>query len=397
MRFAREAVLRKIVVASLILVVFAPFTFAQNADGLVLTFSTVGDSRQDPKNPDPSTTPVSGQDQNWLENTKALSRMLRTIEQQKSNFLFYDGDMIMGYGAAVVPADTTTVNGIVSSDLMQFYKQYGFWRGMVAGTMENGVYVFPVAGNHEVQCNSKNTTQCEVSGKHAMVQNEDAWRKNMSDLIFDDTRFHNIFGVNPSNEDDGTNSAPLDGIASSQKQLNYSFDYKGSHFAVINTDPYLNDGHAPVNWLAQDLASAKTRGATHFFIFGHKPAFTYYYGAVTLLPTSPSGLDNDVTSRDAFWNVVAHYGALYFCGHEHIFNMSRHTSVNGESAWQVLVGSGGSPFEAAPGDITVNPGTDRDYAWVTVKVYVDGTVKLVAYGFDEHFGATQVLGSLKLK
>jgi hypothetical protein len=60
--------------------------------------------------------------------------------------------MIMGYGAAVVPADTGTVDSIVKSDLMQFYKQYGFWRGIVAGTLEVGTYVFPVAGNHEVQC-----------------------------------------------------------------------------------------------------------------------------------------------------------------------------------------------------------------------------------------------------
>jgi hypothetical protein len=397
MRLGREIALRRFAVVSVMLAVFAPsFAFAQQDDDLVLTFSTVGDSRQDPKKPDPSTTPLSGQDRNWLENTKALTRMLRTIEQQKANLLFYDGDMIMGYGAAVVPVDTTTVNSILSSDLMQFYKQYGFWRGAVAGTFETGTYVFPVAGNHEVQCNSANTVQCEQSGKHAMVQNEDAWRNNMGDLIFDDTRFQNIFGVKPSNEDDGTNSATSDGITSSQKQLNYSFDFRESHFAVINTDPYLKDAHAPVSWLQQDLASAKARGAKHFFIFGHKPAFTYYFGAVTPLPATPSGLDNDVSSRDAFWNVVAHYGAIYFCGHEHIFHLSQHTSLNNESAWQVMVGSGGSPFEALPTDVTINPTTDRDYAWVTVKVYASGMVKVTAYGFDDHFGSTHVIGSLKV-
>src|SRR5262245_20396617 len=111
MRFAHEVSLRKLFVATLILCVFAPFTSAQT-NHLVLQFSTVGDSRQDPKKPDPSTVPVSAQDKNWLENAKALSRMLRTIEQQKSNFLFYDGDMIMGYGAAVVPADTSSVSSI---------------------------------------------------------------------------------------------------------------------------------------------------------------------------------------------------------------------------------------------------------------------------------------------
>jgi Calcineurin-like phosphoesterase len=397
MRFGCGTTLPRFALVVLSIAIFSPgLAIAQKEDGLVLTFSTVGDSRQDPKKPDPSTLPVSGQDQNWLENTKALTRMLRTIEQQKANLLFYDGDMIMGYGAAVVPADTTTVNSIITSDLMQFYKQYGFWRGMVAGTMETGTYVFPVAGNHEVQCNSANTAQCEVSGKHAMVQNENAWRSNMGDLIFDDTRFQNIFGIKPSNEDDGSNSAAFDSLTSSQKQLSYSFDFRNSHFAVINTDPYLKDAHAPVNWLEQDLAGAKARGAQHFFIFGHKPAFTYYFGAGTPLPASPSGLDNDVPSRDAFWNVVAHYGAIYFCGHEHIFHLSQHTSLNGESAWQVLVGSGGSPFEATPTDLTINPATDRDYAWVTVKVYDTGVVKILAYGFDEHFGSTHVIGSLKV-
>src|SRR5262249_41035710 len=224
----RKSPFRIFVLAISTLAVFVPcIALAQDEPGLLLTFSTVGDSRQDPKKPDPTTVPLSGQDKNWLENTKALSRMLRSIEQQKANLLFYDGDMIMGYGAAVVPVDTSTVNSILSSDLVQFYKQYGFWRGMVAGTMENGTYVFPVAGNHEVQCNSSNTTQCEQSGKHTMTQNEDAWRSNMGDLIFDDTRFQNLFSVKPANEDDGTNSASFDSLTSSQKQLNYSFDFRG--------------------------------------------------------------------------------------------------------------------------------------------------------------------------
>ena len=403
MRFACKAFFPTFVVVSLTILIsmFSTCVASAQADddenqGLVLTFSTVGDSRQDPVKPDPTTVPVSGQDQNWLENTKALARMLRSIERQKANLLFYDGDMIMGYGAAVVPADTSTVGSIVSSDLMQFYKQYGFWRGMVAGSFETGTYVFPVPGNHEVQCNSANTKQCAQSGKHSMVENENAWRSNMGDLIFDDARFQGMFGVKPSNEDDGTNSAGLDAITSNQKQLSYSFDFRDSHFAVINTDPYLKDSHAPVYWLEQDLASAKARGARHLFVFGHKPAFTYYFGADTPLPASPSGLDNDLGSRDAFWNVVAHYGAIYFCGHEHIFHLSQHMSVNGESAWQVLVGSGGSPFEALPTDLTVNPSTDRDYAWVSVKVYENGLVKIKAYGFDDHFGPTHVIGSLRV-
>jgi len=358
-------------------------------DQPILTFSTVGDSRQDPVSPDPTTTPLSGQDTIWLQNTKAWSRIIDSIEQQKSNLLFFNGDMIMGYGNANVPQNNTTVQGIVNSDLVNFYKQYAFWRGMVAGLMENGTYVVPVPGNHE--------TQCKACGKIALAVNENAWRANMSDLILDDTRFLKLFGDQPANESVGDNRVAADGLITDQSKLSYSFDFKGSHFVVINTDPVGKDAHAPTNWLAADLAAAQSHGARHFFVFGHKPAYTYYYGQNTQLPVTPSGLDNDVASRDAFWDVIEHYGAIYFCGHEHIFNLMKPRAQLGGRSWQILVGSGGSPFEAKPSDITVNPNTDRDYAWATVKVYRNGKVKLTAYGFDDQFGPTHVIRSVTIQ
>src|SRR5262245_49081303 len=75
-------------------------------DDEVLVFSTVGDSRQDPVSPDPTTLPLSGQDANWLQSTKALSRIMDEINHQKASVLFFNGDMIMGYGNAIAPADT---------------------------------------------------------------------------------------------------------------------------------------------------------------------------------------------------------------------------------------------------------------------------------------------------
>jgi hypothetical protein len=164
---------------------------------------------------------------------------------------------------------------------------------------------------------------------------------------------------------------------------------------VINTDPTGKDAHAPVNWLTTDLLAARMRGVAHSFVFGHKPAFTYYYGAIPTapLPAAPSGLDNDVTARDAFWDVIEQYEATYFCGHEHIFHVGQPRG----KAWQILVGSGGSPFDAAPTDATINPQTDRTYAWATVKVYANNKVKITAYGFDDHYGPTRVLKSITLK
>ncbi len=345
-------------------------------DSLVLSFSSVGDSRQDPVTFDATTAPLYGQDSIWLQNTKAVSRMMIAISVQKNNMLFFNGDMIHGYGNDILPPVTTTIDGILGSDLVTAYKQYAFWRGMVSHLPENGTYIFPVPGNHE--------TQWKAGGKKAQVVNENAWRANMGDLMLDAPRFQSIFGELPSNPAFGDNRDSLDGITSNQSKLSYSFDLRGSHFTVINTDAFGKDAHAPTNWLSKDLADAKARGATHFFVFGHKPAYTYYYGAASTLPASPAGLDVDLVSRDAFWNLIEAYGATYFCGHEHVYNMMQPKGA----AWQVLVGSGGSPFEAKPTDVTLSV-TDRYYAWVRVEVYRSGKTILKPFGFNDHFGTTQ--------
>lgn len=357
-------------------------------DPVILVFSTVGDSRQDPTVPDPSTLPVSDQDRRWLQNTKAFSRILRSIETQRPQFLVFNGDMIMGTGKAGLPNDTATVTSLVNSDLVQFYVQYAFWRGMVANLMESGTYVLPVPGNHEVQS--------RPPLKKAQPENEDAWRANMGDLILDTARFERLFGERPAAVNIG-NNGPADELATDQSKLSYSFDFRGAHFVVINTDPVGKDGHAPNAWLAADLADAKSRGAAHFFVFGHKLAFTYYYGAApgAPLPDGPKGLDKDPQARDEFWAIIEQYGATYFCGHQHIFNMSQPLAGHGGKAWQVLVGSGGSPFEAHPHDLTVSR-TDRSYAWATVKVRRSGRVQIIAYGFDDHYGPTRILKSVTL-
>jgi len=205
--------------------------------------------------------------------------------------------------------------------LVKSYTQYAFWRGMVAGLMETGTYVVPVAGNHE--------TQCKSCGKKAKVENENAWRANMGDLILDTTRLTGILGEEATDVDtDRVTIDGADGLTTDQSKLTYSFDFRGSHFVVINTDPVGKDSHAPTSWLSADLSAAAARGVKHIFVFGHKPAFTYYYGNGVALPTSPSGLDIDSAARDAFWNVIVKYGAVYFCGHEHIFNVSQHAAAD---------------------------------------------------------------------
>ncbi len=348
-------------------------------DTLILSFSTVGDSRQDPVAFDPSTGPLTAQDKIWLQNSKAWSRIMKGVEAQKSKLLFFNGDMIMGYGLAG-PTPSNSIAHVVGSDLMAFYRQYAFWRGMVAPLMESGTYVVPVVGNHEVQS--------KASVKKSQVENENAWRANMGDLIIDTARFKSIVGQEATHID-VQNNGWLDGLKSDQNQLTYSFDIQESHFSVVNTDAVDGDNFAPAGWLANDLASAKKRGVIHFFVFGHKPAYTYAYKKQLPKPEKYEavGLDKYPDRRDAFWNVIEQYGATYFCGHEHEFNMMQPKGA----AWQVLVGSGGSPWDAQPGEETMNPTSDRAYAWATVSIRKSGKVEISAYGFSDMYGPTRLL------
>jgi 3',5'-cyclic AMP phosphodiesterase CpdA len=338
---------------------------------VVLTFVTVGDSREEA-----GATYLTPQDAIWLQNTRVWSRIMQEARQHRPELLFFNGDMIMGYKDASVPAYHEELN-----------RQYAFWRGMVTQLLEGGTYVVPVPGNHE--------TQDKAAGKKSKVANEVLWRDNMADLVLDAKRFAEIVGTAPGRFEPANNpfavTAAADAITTDQRQLTYSFDVGTTHFAVVNTDPVGNDAHAPAAWLAADFAAARAAGAKRFFVFGHKPAFSYFYGLSSGVPTTKlNGLDAvaDLSGRDAFWKVIEDHGATYFCGHEHIYNVSQPKGA----AYQVIVGSGGSPFESD----AVKP-IDRTYAYAVVDVYASGRARVTTYGFSEGLGPTRQLASWRLK
>jgi len=407
---------------------------AHAADPVVFSFATVGDSRQDPSSPDPTTLLPNNtgalllQDKQFLQNSKAFARMLRSVQSQKVNLFIENGDLIMGYGRASVPSVVpSSATVAVNSDLVKFYTQYAFWRGMVANTFETGTYTLPVPGNHETQCNSAVSTNGQAaylaptcsSGKHGYAENEVAYRANVGDLINDlsvNQRFQTVTGVAPQSPNGLTTAtAPVASanngpITSDQSQMSYSFDINTSigllHFTIINTDPAGADATAPSDWLAADLAAAQGRGAVKFFVFGHKPAFTYNYAAASGGTVAAAGLDANanIALRNAFWSVITQYGATYFCGHEHVFNIAQYAdplNVYAGTPYQVLVGSGGSPFDdklvgtcpACSEPVFTNP-TDRYYVWATVQVHQSGRVSLKAFGFNDGFGPTQLVQTI---
>jgi hypothetical protein len=462
------------------------------SDPVIFSFSTVGDSRTDPgkadattllANPSPGTEggmpsltgTILPQDNQWVTNTEALQTILSGIKSQNPNLLFFNGDMIFGYGRPILPSawangkpNSWTATESVSPDTVFEYIQYAYWRGMIANLFLSGTYVMPVPGNHETQCSysaepygSSSTTEnpnCNnasgsvtntswpnnLTGKTAYPENENMFRFNMGDLISDlgaNLRFSNVTGFFATNPN-GLTQATAPGIAdtvsgNSQAELTYSFDIQPQagvllHFVVINTDPSGNDSTAPVTWLSSDFAAAKSRGVTNIFVFGHKPAFTYNYLSATagtsVLPPStnspgPGGLDANYTTsvvggvttystpnRDAFWSLIAEYGATYFSGHEHTVHISQQSDPTGANTiitpYQVIVGSGGSPFDdklvgtcsasSPPGCVEPNSAYphmyDRYYAWATVQVHASGNISLQVSGFSDQFGPVQDLG-----
>ena len=335
---------------------------AADADPVVLTFATVGDSRHDPEAAD-----ITDQDRIWLQNSKVLTRMIREMQAVKPNLLFFNGDMIMGY----------------STNAHILNRQYAFWRGAVATLFETGTYVLPVPGNHESQ--EAFTDKNGKTVKLARQPNESAWRVNMGDIVIDTKRWREILG-GPIEAWNPANTPKIGGddmIVSDQSQMTYSFDFRSLHFVVINTDAVGNDAKAPLAWLADDLARAKNRGVKRIFIFGHRPAYTYKYA----MNTTHVGLDIFPDIQKGFWDLVEAYDAAYFCGHEHIFNAMQPRAATGGKSWQILAGSGGSPFDVKPGE-TSNP-LDRTYAWVLVSVHASGKARAEVFGFDDSFGPTR--------
>ena len=488
---------------------------SHDGDPVVFSFSTVGDSRTETAAPDPTTLLEAGepgtfssgaqlgtpsepgkpdltgtllpQDATFLTNTKALSRILRGVQREKPNLLFFNGDMIYGYGRPAVPpqlASITSVQGNTSTalawtDAMFEYRQYAYWRGVVAPLFETGTYVVPVPGNHETQCNAKvahDPGNC-ASGKKAYPENEAAFKDNVGDLVEDiytNERFQAVSGfpaiaangfAASTAPQAGGNNGNLNGPVTptnptGEAELSYSFDIKLDnahqllHFVVINTDPAGADATAPTDWLAQDLEDAKSRAAANhlapkYFVFGHKPAFTYGYNIVTAAPaptytpyaangldllnghnsstaagsvsvkeangttvtiatnvakiiadTKPQQVNSETYSGAAaypfvnlFWAVIAHYNATYFSGHEHISHVEQFQDVTGASTntpYQVIVGSGGSPFDDAMSNdnpprepVPLLNWHDRYYGWATVQVHRSGNVTLQVQGFSD--------------
>ncbi len=249
----------------------------------------------------------------------------------KPNFLFFAGDLVVGYNN-----DSTTLD-----------RQLKGWIALYQASplANSGVELVTLPGNHET----------DSASKVAWKPGERVWLRDMAAYI---TRG----GNGPA--------AGGDGLVTDQSKLSYSFDYKDAHFVTLNTDPVGNDWHVPTQWVTTDLAAARTRGAKHIFVIEHKPAYSY--------PGVPTdGLSMFLSARDAFWTVLQNNQVEgVFSAHNHAFWRAQPTG----HTWQVIAGNGGTQLDATV-DTSI-PGTGAYFGFTVVTVTNSGRVFSKNYGRD---------------
>jgi hypothetical protein len=267
-------------------------------------------------------------------NVQELNRTFADVAalSPKPNFLFMDGDLVLGY----------------TNDSTALDKELQAWIALYKASplATSGVELVTIPGNHETQNVAKIST----------APAERVWLRDMAAYI---TRGGN-----------GPAAGGADALQTDQSKLTYSFDFKDSHFVTLNTDPVGDDWHVPTYWVAEDIANARARGMKHVFAIGHKPAYPY--------PTVPTdGLVMDPVSRNAFWNILqGNQVEAMFSAHNHV---GYHNQPTGHT-WMVIAGNGGTPIDA-----TVDPtiaGTGTWFGFTLVTVTNSGRVFSKSYGRD---------------
>ncbi len=145
-----------------------------------------------------------------------------------------------------------------------------------------------------------------------------------------------------------------------EKGLTYSFDYDSVHFVFVTTDKWhyseADEGEGSrdwhyvkhLDWLENDLKTARENGSKYIFVMGHETAFPIGGHLRDGLPNLGMNfklpLDSTrkwyLNQRDMFWKVLEKYNvSAYLCGHEHLYGRE---SING--IYQIITGSCGAPL-----------------------------------------------------
>jgi hypothetical protein len=296
------------------------------------SFAVVGCNRvskRDVDNADPSSA-----------NVEQLKRTFKEVSELNPppKFLFFAGDLVFGY----------------SSDMNKLETQLKAWSEIYEKSplASSKTTLVPISGNHETQNEKK------ISNEAA----EKKWLKVMAPYL--------------KYAGNGPRAGGADKLQTDQSKLTYSFDYKGTHFVILNTDPVGRDWSVPKNWVAKDLDRAKSRFAKHIFAIGHKPAYAYPKGLYSPPEEKEDGLGKLYPAdRDEFWaSLVKNKAEAMFSAHNHLYFRTRGEKGN---TWQVIAGHGGSTL-----DKLADQSKNNFFGFTLVSVMKNNKVLVTTYGRD---------------
>ena len=302
------------------------------------SFVVVGCNRVDPA---AVTSAMAPDDFPSTANAPQLKRTFAEVAAMNPlpDYFFMAGDLVMGY---------TNDNAALRAQLNAWVDLYK--ASPLYGT---SVKLVAIPGNHETQNASKVTTAAA----------EQAWLEIMAPYII------------------GANGAPAggaDGLATDQSKLSYSFDWKGTHFVLLDTDPQGRDWTVPTQWVTGDVAAARAAGAKHIVAISHKPAYGWSGApADSLLGKGAQPATLYLGLRDQLWSALeSNQTEALFSAHNHLWTKFQPTN----HTWQIIAGNGGSALEATVADGSA--GIPAYYGFTVVNVSANGPIVVKSMGRD---------------
>jgi hypothetical protein len=307
-----------------------------SAAGAAYSFVVMGCNRvlgQDVSPEDPSTA-----------NLPQLERSFTEITELKPPpaIVFFAGDLVMGLNSDL---------GVLRDQLQSWV---GVYRNSALGR-DPLIRLVALPGNHEVLVGKKGS-------QHSNPGAEQVWLSVMQPYIV---------------AANGPGPGGPDHLQTDQSELTYSFDYRQTHFVIVNTDPQGAPATVPVHWIGSDLqAASDDPRIKHIFVVGHKPAFPPPFAS------PEQSLNSNPGNRNTFWQELnTAKVTAYLTSHAHVWDLSQPAFMDEPGpaqVWQVVAGNGGTKLDAGWAAIGETP----YFGFTLVRIMADGHVIVSSYGRD---------------
>ena len=295
-----------------------PPSIATN-DEVLFSFAVLGCNRLDKADTNTLINPSTANIEQLMQTFNDIANL-----NPRPKLLFFAGDLVIGY----------------AGDTAKLGAELRHWRKLYENSVlaKTDIKLIVTPGNHESMIKK---------GGPATLGMEDTWVRNMMPYILNNN---------------GPHAGGLDSLKTDQSQLTYSFDYEGSHFIVLNTDPAGREARVPSEWIRNDLANNQNKKT--IFAIGHKPGFS---------APDEKGLDEYMQQRDKFWATLEKGNCTaMIAAHNHLYYCIKPQT----KTWQIIAGHGGSVLSKglAP--------ENTFFGFVVLSVYKSGKVLVTSYGRD---------------